>query len=198
MISNLPSAAVFKTAISFSELEPTPDPSLSYSGEEIAQGAVVQDNEGHQPDNKQLVQGLTNQELISQLTDQLPDGTETFIHKTAEDIVDQLLADQSIDFESLTRSAIQDEYKDLPVEQTESMLTVILLEASESLDTGRSDEIYLQPDSDNGSDDNGEQNQLAMLNLQDEMNKQAQLIQMMSYIQKMINDTAEDIIRNMK
>ena len=44
----------------------------------------------------------------------------------------------------------------------------------------------------------GDMNQMDMLKLQDAMNAQAQLMQMMSNIQKMMNDTAMAIIRNMK
>lgn len=44
----------------------------------------------------------------------------------------------------------------------------------------------------------GDMNQMDMLKLQEAMNKQAQLMQMMSNIQKMFNDTAMAIIRNLK
>ena len=49
-----------------------------------------------------------------------------------------------------------------------------------------------------GFSDISDDKQMDMLNLQDAMNKQAQLMQMMSNIQKMMNDTIMAIIRNLK
>ncbi len=53
-------------------------------------------------------------------------------------------------------------------------------------------------DPQNTEQDPGDMSQMDMIELQEVMNKQAQLMQMMSNLQKMMNDTAMAIIRNLK
>ena len=97
-------------------------------------------------------QSLTNPELISQLSDQLPAGSESFTDQSATDIVEMVMSGETEDFLSPTQSAIQGNFENISQNQADGLLAVSLIKAAQALETNLSGNLVQPPGADVGSD----------------------------------------------
>lgn len=84
-------------------------------------------------DSKDAPLSLNTDEIITQLTDRLPEGGDEFSDRTSSEIVERVLAGEENDFVTPVRETIKTEHASLTDSQADELLGLTLLKASQEL-----------------------------------------------------------------
>jgi len=115
------------------------------------EGPVQARTAGLAEEEKEPIQELPVQELVSRISDQLPDGADKFTDQAAVGIVETVMAGETKDFLSPTRDAIQGQFRNISAEQSDALIAVSLNKAANSMENSGGELPDPSPGSDPGS-----------------------------------------------
>ncbi len=96
--------------------------------------AIIDSNDGVASiDSNDAPLSVNTDEIIAQLSDNLPEGGEEFSNRTASEIVERVLTGEENDLVTHVRETIKTEHTGLTESQAEELLGVTLLKASQKL-----------------------------------------------------------------